>query len=161
MPIVEGFDWKPVYEDRKKWLDRNFEVEVKNAVFEMDKDKALGPNGFLPVLLWYSEGDLMVVFHQLFLNGIVGRSMNSTFITLIPKIDDHFVKVKGFTAVSCGIGYFPLMGSCSIALWYSEGLEGTFILECQLFFMFGSIGRCIIVFIYLSSSFNNIFFYIK
>ena len=73
-----------------EWLDRPFlEEEVHYAVFQLNRDKALGVDGFTMVL--YQEcwdvikEDLMKVFHEFHSFGIINQSTNATFISLVPK----------------------------------------------------------------------------
>ncbi|RVX16773.1 LINE-1 retrotransposable element ORF2 protein [Vitis vinifera] len=44
---IEGIDWAPISEESAIWLDRPFsEEEVRMAVFQLNKEKAPGPDGF-------------------------------------------------------------------------------------------------------------------
>ncbi|RVW77580.1 hypothetical protein CK203_050257 [Vitis vinifera] len=44
---VEGLDWSPVSKEIASRLDSSFiEEEISKAIFQLDKDKASGPNGF-------------------------------------------------------------------------------------------------------------------
>lgn len=46
-PGIEGINWVPVDLASASWLERLFdEDEVRQAVFEYDRDKAPGPDGF-------------------------------------------------------------------------------------------------------------------
>ncbi|RVW16749.1 hypothetical protein CK203_076445 [Vitis vinifera] len=64
---VEGIDWVPIFGESGVWLDRPFtEEEVRMAVFQLNKEKAPGPDGF--TIAVYQEcwdvikEDLMRVF---------------------------------------------------------------------------------------------------
>ncbi|RVX08445.1 putative ribonuclease H protein [Vitis vinifera] len=44
---VEGIDWSPISEESASRLDSPFaEVEIFNVIFQLDRDKAPGPDGF-------------------------------------------------------------------------------------------------------------------
>ena len=44
---VEGLDWSPISEDSASRLDSPFtEEEISKAIFQLDRDKAPGPDGF-------------------------------------------------------------------------------------------------------------------
>ena len=71
-------------------MDRPFlEKEVHYAAFQLNRDKAPGPDGFTMAL--YQEcwdvikEDLMKVFQEFHSYGIINQSTNATFIALVPK----------------------------------------------------------------------------
>ena len=44
---VEGIDWSPISEESASRLDSPFsEEEIFNAIFQLDRDKASGSDGF-------------------------------------------------------------------------------------------------------------------
>ena len=44
---VEGLDWSPISEESASRLDSPFtEEEISKAIFQLDRDKASGPDGF-------------------------------------------------------------------------------------------------------------------
>lgn len=65
---------------------------------EMDAEKTPGPNGFSMAFFKNSwevvKHDLMKVFEEFFVRGTINKSMNSTFINVIPKKDDPQVSTK-------------------------------------------------------------------
>jgi hypothetical protein len=72
-------------------MERAFEEEeVRNVVSTMDGDKAPGPDGFS--MAFFKEcwdvlrGDIMEVFQEFFIGGSFEKSLNVSFISLIPKI---------------------------------------------------------------------------
>ncbi|GMQ04499.1 hypothetical protein CsSME_00049896 [Camellia sinensis var. sinensis] len=74
------------------WLERPFEeMEIKDAVFECERDKAPGPDGFSLAVFqdcWeVVKGDLVKVFMEFYESGVVNLCANVTFICLIPKRD--------------------------------------------------------------------------
>ena len=76
-------------------MDRPFSEEgVRLAVFQLNKEKAPGPNGF--TIAVYQEcrdvikEDLMRVFLEFHNNEIINQSTNATFIALVPKKSQTF-----------------------------------------------------------------------
>ena len=87
---IEALDWSPIFAQSVEWLDRPFlEEEVRYAFFQLNRDKAPGPNGFTVAL--YQEcwdvikEDLMKVFQEFYSSRITNQSTNATFIALVPK----------------------------------------------------------------------------
>ena len=64
------------------------------AVYHLNKEKALGPNGF--TIAVYQEcrdvikEDLMRVFLEFHTNGVINQSTNATFIAMVPKKSQTF-----------------------------------------------------------------------
>ena len=103
-PFLEGLDWDPIESTKAAWLERPFEEEeVKKAIWTMDKEKAPGPDGFNMVFFqacWsFLKEDLLKVFNEFYYNGKINTSMNSTFITLVPK-KNRSIKVRDFRPIS-------------------------------------------------------------
>ena len=73
------------------------------AVFQLNKEQALGPDGF--TIAVYQEcwdvikEDLMRVFLEFHTNGIINQSTNATFIALVPKKSQTF-KISDFRPIS-------------------------------------------------------------
>lgn len=89
-PRLARVEFKRVEEEKAQSLERPFtREEVKNAVMDSDGDKAPGPDGF--TLAFFKENwslvedDVMALFDEFHSSGKFVRSMNSTFICLIPK----------------------------------------------------------------------------
>lgn len=63
--------------------------EVKNAVFQINPDKAPGPDGTTPAFFqkyWpIVGGDVVELFTNFFWNGDIMVGLNETNIVLIPK----------------------------------------------------------------------------
>ena len=72
------------------WLERPFEeVEMFDVIQNFNCDKAPGPDDF-PMALFQAcwgilKPDLMAIFHHFFAKGQSEKSLNATFITLIPR----------------------------------------------------------------------------
>ena len=87
---MEGLQWSPISRESAAWLDQPFsEEEVRLVVFQLNKEKAPGPDGFSMAL--YQEcwdeikEDLLRVFVEFHSKGLINKSTNATFITLVPK----------------------------------------------------------------------------
>ncbi|RVW70240.1 Transposon TX1 uncharacterized 149 kDa protein [Vitis vinifera] len=87
---VEGLDWSPISKESALRLDSPFiEEEISKAIFQLDRDKAPGPNGFTIAVFqdcWdVIKEDLMRVFTEFHRSGIINQSTNASFIVLLPK----------------------------------------------------------------------------
>ena len=71
-------------------LDEMFtEEEIRAAVFGLNGDKALGPKGF-PLAFWsfgwdFVKEEVLGFFREFFEHNWFGKSLNATFLVLIPK----------------------------------------------------------------------------
>jgi hypothetical protein len=94
-------------------LENPFEErEVREAIIGMDRDKAPGLDGFSMAFFqdcWeVVKGDLMAVFEEFHARGKFVKSINSTFISLIPKI--HGAKeIKDFRPISLVGGVYKII----------------------------------------------------
>ncbi|KAJ9680329.1 hypothetical protein PVL29_019598 [Vitis rotundifolia] len=71
-------------------LDSPFsEEEIHKAIFQLDRDKAPGPDGFTMAVFqdcWdVIKEDLVKVFAEFHSSGIINQSTNASFIVLLPK----------------------------------------------------------------------------
>ncbi|RVW25786.1 Transposon TX1 uncharacterized 149 kDa protein [Vitis vinifera] len=87
---VEGLDWSPISEESALRLESPFtEEEISKAIFQLDRDKAPGPDGFTIAVFqecWdVIKEDLVRVFAEFHRSGIINQSTNASFIVLIPK----------------------------------------------------------------------------
>ena len=91
-------------------LNKPFVVEeVQRALNQMAPLTAPGPNGMSPIFYkssWHIIGkDVVKVVLSALNSGVIPESLNSTFITLIPKIKDP-KKVSDFRPISlCNVVY--------------------------------------------------------
>uniref|UniRef100_A0A2N9F873 Reverse transcriptase zinc-binding domain-containing protein n=1 Tax=Fagus sylvatica TaxID=28930 RepID=A0A2N9F873_FAGSY len=105
-PLLDGLPFSSISlafssisTEEAKWLERSFEEEeVFNVVSNMSGDKALGPDGF-PMTFFHTcwpiiKDDMLVVFLEFHEYGSFERSLNATFLTLIPK-KTNAVEIKG------------------------------------------------------------------
>ena len=75
------------------WFERKFErEEILQVVSELEGDKAPGPDGFTMAFYHHCwrvvEKDVLVVFEEFFQYCKFEKSLNATFIALIPKKND-------------------------------------------------------------------------
>ena len=87
---VEGLDWSPISEESASRMDSPFtEEEISTAIFQLDRDKAPGPDGFTIAVFqdcWdVIKEDLVRVFAEFHRSGIINQSINASFIVLLPK----------------------------------------------------------------------------
>jgi hypothetical protein len=90
-PRVDGLSFDSIMESEACWLERDFgEEEVRKVVTAMAGDKAPGPDGFSMAFFqacWdVLRVDIMKVFSDFHARGKFEKSLNASFITLIPKI---------------------------------------------------------------------------
>ncbi|KAL4633515.1 hypothetical protein ACB092_04G128100 [Castanea dentata] len=88
----ESEEWRPFVEGLE-WLERRFEKdEILSVVRDMEGDKASSPNGFSMVFFHHCwivvEKDVLVVFEEFYQHCKFEKSLNTTFIALIPKKND-------------------------------------------------------------------------
>jgi hypothetical protein len=88
------------------------EREVREVIKGMDRDKAPGPDGFSMAFFqdcWeVVKGDFMAVFGDFHARGKFVKSINSTFISLIPKIQGA-KEVKDFRPISLVSGVYKII----------------------------------------------------
>ena len=83
-------DIPQVSQSENEFLTAPFtEEEIRNAIFDMEHNKALGPDGFPTELYQHFwdliKGDLLQMFHDLHSGDIPLFSLNFGVITLLPK----------------------------------------------------------------------------
>lgn len=76
-------------QDATKLEDPFVENEVFNALLDLNRDKALGSNGFSMTFWKFSwdfvKEEVMGFFSNLHMQGRFVKSINSTFLVLVPK----------------------------------------------------------------------------
>ena len=79
------------------------EEEIFKAIFQLDRDKAPGPDGFTIAVFqdcWdVIKEDLVRVFAEFYRSGIINQSTNATFIVLLPK-RSQTKKISDFRPIS-------------------------------------------------------------
>jgi hypothetical protein len=120
--FVESMSWRPklddlefesLFEDEAVSLEAPFlEKEVKNVIFGMDGNKAPGSDGFSLAFFracWeVLKKDIMAIFSDFHARGKFEKSLNSTFISLIPKVFGA-VKLKDFRPISLVSGIYKII----------------------------------------------------
>ena len=111
--LSENKDWRPRIGDlqfrvlgteRSRGLEVRFpEEEVFKALCILSGDKALGPDGFT-MAFWqfsweFTKIEIMAFFGDLFRLGIFQRSLNATFLVVIPK-EGGAEELKDFRLIS-------------------------------------------------------------
>ena len=101
---MDGLDFACISEDERFSLEREFsKEEVTQALMEMEGDKAPGPDGFTMAFFqkcWsVVEVDVMAVFEHFHKYSVFERSLNASFLSLIPK-KNNAIDVMDFRSIS-------------------------------------------------------------
>ncbi|XP_059436099.1 uncharacterized protein LOC132169027 [Corylus avellana] len=112
-PLVDGISLDSISEEEASWLERDFEEEeVKKVVFKMNGNKASGPDGFSLAFFqacWdVVREDIMRVFSAFHTGGMFVKSLNASFISLIPKIPGA-TNLKDFRPISLVGGMYKII----------------------------------------------------
>jgi hypothetical protein len=117
---VDNLEFEVLSVDEASSLEAPFEErEVREVIHGLDRDKALGPDGFSlaffqdcwEVVKW----DFMAVFADFHSHGKFVKSINSTLISLIPKF--HRTKeIKDFRPISLVGGVYKILAKV-LANW--------------------------------------------
>jgi hypothetical protein len=109
-PRVDVISFFSIDADECLWLERGF--EEREVVREMNGDKAPGPDGFSMAFFQQCWGvlkkDIMAFFSEFHNSRQFERSLNATFISLIPKKAD-VVEVKDFRPISLVGGVYKII----------------------------------------------------
>ena len=89
-PFVEGLEFDQIEGLERDWLERRLEQQkFLRVVKEMEGDKAPSPNGFSLTFHHHCWGvverDVLAVFEEFYQHSKFEKSLNATFIALIPK----------------------------------------------------------------------------
>ena len=89
-PFMEGLEFDQIGESERGWLERRFEKdEILSVVRDMEGDKAPSPDGFSIAFFHHCwrvvERDVLAVFEEFHQHCKFEKSLNATFIALIPK----------------------------------------------------------------------------
>ena len=101
---MDGLDFACIGEEERVSLEKEFsEAEVIQVLREMEGDKAPGRDGFIMAFFhkcWIVvEKDVMDFFDYFHRHSMFERSMNASFLTLIPK-KRNVVNIKDFRLIS-------------------------------------------------------------
>ena len=89
-PLLDGVEFSCILEEDAHWLDRPFdEEEVFGVISDFKGDKAPGPDGFSMAFFkacWcFLKAEIMVVFQNFHTQAVFEKSLNASFLALIPK----------------------------------------------------------------------------
>ena len=112
-PTLDGLDFNTISMEEAASLDSPFEEnEVFEVISHMNGDKSLGPDGFSMAFFqtcWQViKEDLMAVFSDFHERGMFEKSLNATFLTLIPKKSDA-LEVCDYRPVSLVGGVYRIL----------------------------------------------------
>ena len=101
---MESLEFDRIGDMERVWLERKFErEEILQVVKELEGDKAPGPDGFTMAFYHHCwrvvEKDILAVFEEFFQHCKFEKSLNATFIALIPKKIDAS-NVRDFHPIS-------------------------------------------------------------
>jgi hypothetical protein len=112
-PRLDGLDFNSIEVAEAQFLELPFEErEVLEVVQGLNRDKAPGPDGFSMAFFqdcWdVIKSDVMGVFQDFHTHSKFVRSLNATFIALIPK-KPGAVDIKDFRPISLVSGVYKIM----------------------------------------------------
>jgi len=112
-PMVDGISFSSIDADECLWLEQDFEEqEVWEVVREMNGDKTPGPDGFSMAFFHKCWGvlkkDIMAVFSEFHNSCQFERSLNATFVSLIPK-KANALEVNDFRPISLVGGVYKII----------------------------------------------------
>ena len=92
---MEGLEFDQIDGLERDWLERRFEKEeILLALNELAGDKAPGPNGFSLAFFHHCwrvvKRDVLAMFEEFYHHSKFEKSLNITFLALIPKKNDAF-----------------------------------------------------------------------
>ncbi len=103
-PMLDGINFNSLDEEEATWLKIPFdEEEIFEVVMAFNGDKALGPDGF-PLSFfqhcWHIvKADILAAAQEFHTHSQFEKSLNATFIALIPKKSES-LEVKDFRPIS-------------------------------------------------------------
>ena len=109
---MDDLEFESFFEDEATSIEAHFlEKEVKDVIFGME-NKAPGPDGFSLAFFqacWeVLKKDIMIVFSNFHAPSKFEKSLNSTFISLIPKVSG-VVDLKDFRPISLVSGIYKII----------------------------------------------------
>ena len=112
-PILDDVDFSSISVEDANWLDRPFEEEeVFEVIHDCNGDKAPSPDGFSMAFFQSCWGvlktEIMAVFHNFHTQVVFEKSLNASFLALIPKKVD-VVEVKDFRPISLVGGIYKII----------------------------------------------------
>ena len=138
-PLLDGSQFSTIDKEVINFLDIPFtKEEVLEAVKNMNRDKAPSLDGFSMAFFqgcWsIIKEDVMKVFHYFYVHGTFEKSINATFIVLIPKKWES-LEIEDFYPISLVIGVYKLIAKVlanSLKVLYAY--QNAFVRETDLGF---------------------------
>jgi hypothetical protein len=102
---VDDFSFMSIATDESIWLETDFEQEVWEVVRDLNGDKAPGLDGFTMAFFFFQQcwcvvkEDIIAVFKEFNSRRKFQKSINATFVSLIPK-KAGALEVKDFKPIS-------------------------------------------------------------
>ena len=112
-PSISSLSFKEIGRDVAPKLEDPFIVEeVFTTLSYLNGDKAPGPDGF-SIALWlfnwdFVKEEIMGFFNEFHENNMFVRSLNSTFLVLVPK-NENAVDIKDFRPISLVGGLYKIL----------------------------------------------------
>ena len=99
-PFVDGLEFDRIGEMERVWLERKFErEEILQVVSDLEGDKIPSPDGFTMAFYHLCWRVKEKVFEEFFQHCKFEKSLNATFIALIPKKNDA-TNIRDFQPIS-------------------------------------------------------------
>ena len=114
-PCLNSLEFDSIGVEETARLEEMFSVEeVSSALSELNGDKALGPDGF-SLAFWqfcwdFVKDEIMSFFKDFFERGKLVRSLNTTFLVLIPKKGEA-EDLSDFRPISLVGGLYKLLAT--------------------------------------------------
>ncbi|XP_058783474.1 uncharacterized protein LOC131658162 [Vicia villosa] len=139
-PVMDGAVFKRITEEEGASLEFSFsKEEVKEAIWNCDGSKSLGPDGYYILFIkncWlFLKEDILACFRDFHAGVVLSKSITSSFLTLILK-RDHPLELNDYMPI-CLIGCIYKI----LAKVLADRLEkviGVIISDCQSAFVLGS-----------------------
>ncbi|RVW76178.1 putative mitochondrial protein [Vitis vinifera] len=112
------------------------ENEILSALMEMNGDKAPGPDGF-SVAFWqnawaFAKEEIMEMFNEFHEHSTFVRSLNNTFLVLIPKKTGFFPSSRGLRQGDPLSPYLFVMGMEILDVLIRRAVEGGYLSGCNI-----------------------------
>ena len=143
-PFPDLLDFPRNSRDNVDWLERPFEeIEIFEVIKEFNGDKSPGLDSFSMAFFQACWGvlksDIMAMFHHFHVIGQFEKSLNATFIALIPK-KAAAVEVKDFRPISLVGGVYKILAKvlairlCMVLGDIISAPQNAFVLNRQIFY---------------------------
>ena len=112
-PFLDEVEFSRIFREEVAWLDRPFEEEeVHGLIKDCNGDKSLGPNGFSMAFFqscWvFLKREIMELLGNFHSQAVFEKSLNATFLSLIPKKVDAF-NVRDIRPISLVGGIYKIL----------------------------------------------------